>query len=67
MLCDRELVREAGREREPECVERARETALERGWRFLDVSGAGSASSLSSGMKIGGEGALMDKIGRAHV
>lgn len=60
MLCDRELVREAGREREPECVERARETALERGWRFLDVSGAGSASSLSSGMKIGGEGALMD-------
>ena len=60
MLCDRELVREAGREREPECAERAKETALERGWRFLDVNGAGSASSLSSGMIIVGEGALID-------
>ena len=60
MLCDRELVREVGRESEPECAERAKETALERGWRFLDVNGAGSASSLSSGMIIVGEGALID-------
>ena len=60
MLCDRELVRKAGRERDPECAERAKETALERGWRFLDVNGAGSASSLSSGMIIVCEGALID-------
>jgi hypothetical protein len=60
MFCDRELVREAGRDREPECAERAKETVLERGWRFLDVNGAGSASLLSSGMIIVGEGALMD-------
>jgi len=60
MFCDRERAREAGRDREPECAERAKETALERGWRFLDVNGAGSASSLSSGMIIGGEGALID-------
>ena len=60
MFCDRKLVREVGREREPECAERAKETALERGWRFLDVNGAGSASSLSSGMIIVREGALID-------
>ena len=61
MLCDRELVREAGRDREPECAERAKETVLERGWRFLDVNGAGSGSSLSSVMIIVGEaGALID-------
>lgn len=59
MFCDRELAREAGRK--PEYAERAKETALERGWRFLDDNGAGSASSLSSGMMIiVGEGALID-------